>query len=228
MWMDRWLLETPFEYWFKDPHGSNITNHRFLFRCFTIKKPVVVLSNSNNLSSEVNTQACREYNIPILRRKGGGGTVLLDEGTIVLTLGFYAKHLFNNALYFSMINQIWAEAIHQCTSLNLAQNGYSDLCIGNKKVVGTSLFRSRHFALYQGSLLLDANFSIMEDVLKHPSREPEYRQKRTHREFLTTLKEEGYTGTGEELANFCQKWIYENFFHYMKEHMNNDINAMIF
>ena len=220
MWMDCWALEIPFKYWFQSPEGCNSDSNRkrALFRCFPIQRSVVVLSNSNDVTKEVFENKCLDNKIEVLRRKGGGGTVLLGPGTVVLTLAFNAKDLFQNSRYFSLINSMWAESIKKYTGLQLIENGYSDLTYKEKKIVGTSLFRSKNFLLYQGSLLVDADYNLMNATLKHPSREPSYRKGRTHSDFLTTLKNEGYEGTPEELSAFCQTWFHQNFFSIMDNH----------
>ena len=103
MWMDNWVLNTPKGLWPK--YGDK--NHPALFRFFESKSTVVVLASSNKSENEVNEKYCLDENIPILRRKGGGGTVLLSPGCLILTFAIYVKDLFNNSEYFHKINELW-------------------------------------------------------------------------------------------------------------------------
>jgi lipoate-protein ligase A len=73
--------------------------------------------------------------------------------------------------------------------LSFDQRGYSDIVIHDKKCVGTSLFRSRNYLLYQASLLIDLDVAAIERYLAHPSAEPDYRKGRRHRDFLCGLRE---------------------------------------
>ena len=61
--------------------------------------------------------------------------------------------------------------------------------LADRKVAGTSLFRSRNYLLYQASLLVDARVELFETYLHHPTREPDYRLGRGHRGFVAGLAE---------------------------------------
>jgi lipoate-protein ligase A len=47
----------------------------------------------------------------------------------------------------------------------------------------------RDFVLYLGSVLVNPDYPGIERYLAHPSREPEYRAGRTHRDFIAGLAE---------------------------------------
>jgi lipoate---protein ligase len=63
--------------------------------------------------------------------------------------------------------------------------GYSDLCLGDKKIMGTAQRRLRRCILFHGSLLVSCDLSLISTYLSHPSKEPGYRQGRDHSAFLT-------------------------------------------
>jgi lipoate---protein ligase len=73
--------------------------------------------------------------------------------------------------------------------------GISDLAIGEKKIVGTSIYRTRLVLFYQASLLVNNDISVFTRYLAMPVKVPEYRRGRTHEEFCTTLARQGYTGS---------------------------------
>jgi lipoate-protein ligase A len=92
-----------------------------------------------------------------------------------------------NAVNRSVINALRSLGVN-----GLSIRGISDIAIGNRKILGSSLYRRKDIVLYQGSLLLNPDFSKIETYLKHPDRGPDYRMGRGHREFLTSLWKEGY------------------------------------
>jgi len=218
MWMDNWVLNTPYPLWPTSPHGC--AHQKTLYRFFPVQNPVVVLANTNDPKTEVNTDRCQMHNIPILRRKGGGGTVVLTPGCVVLTFAFYAKELFANPYYFAKINGLWIKALEDLGISGFTQRGISDVALKDKKVVGTSLFRRKHLLVYQGSLLVNPPLEFIALLLKHPTKEPDYRQKRTHCDFMTSLQKEGFTHSSENIARQCQEffrknvslWLYDDFY----------------
>lgn len=157
--------------------------------CFIPKSPLVVLGSSNDPEKEVNGTYCQATGVPVVKRYGGGGTVVLYEGCVVVSMGLWVKRWFDNQLYFSKLNQcvIDALAVKWSALQGLTQRGHSDIVWGDRKMAGTSLFRSRNYLLYQASLLVRADFDLIEKTLAHPSKEPDYRLGRNHANFLTDL-----------------------------------------
>lgn len=159
--------------------------------CFIPKEPVVVMGSGNVATEEVELERCAASGIAVLRRYGGGGTVLLHDGCVVVSAGLWVKQAFQNKLYFFRLNQ----AIIDCLAARwpvlarLDQRGLSDIVFGDLKVAGTSLFRSRNYLLYQASVLVDPQASFVARHLKHPTKEPDYRKGRPHGSFMTGLAE---------------------------------------
>lgn len=203
--MDNWVLNQPFQNW--PVQQGQSSSHRILFRFFESRRNLVVLSSSNSAEKETYEQVCTAANVPIVQRRGGGGTVVLGPGCLVLTFAFFAKELFANQRYFQLINSLWADALSSAGISGLVTRGHSDLAFGDKKVAGTSLFRRKHLVVYQGSLLVDPDFDLISKLLQHPSREPDYRKGRPHSEFLTSIRQLGYTGSTAELAQLCTEYF---------------------
>ncbi len=63
--------------------------------------------------------------------------------------------------------------------------------------------------VYHGVLNLGENPVIFERYLRHPRREPDYRQNRTHSEFVTSLEKEGYRIEFEDLASVLTSLLTE-------------------
>lgn len=150
--------------------------------------PMVVLGRGNKVEKEVNVRACVEDGIPILKRLGGGGTVLLHSGCLIVSLGLWVKEFYANDRYFRLLNQSVIDCLNrELPQLAFDQRGHSDIVHGQLKIAGTSLFRSRNYLMYQASILIDMQIEWIEKYLAHPSLEPDYRKGRSHRDFLTDL-----------------------------------------
>jgi lipoate-protein ligase A len=150
----------------------------------------VILGRSNKAAREALKSMCEEDSIPIMKRLGGGGTVLLHPGCLVVSVGTWVRDFYQNDLYFRMLNQAVIDTIQlQVPEISLGQRGHSDIVFQEKKLAGTSLFRSRNYLLYQASLLVDPKIPLIEKYLAHPSAEPDYRKGRRHSDFLIGLGE---------------------------------------
>lgn len=158
----------------------------FSLKVWIPDETIVVVGKSNDADRECYRDHCLQDNVPILRRSGGGGAVVLHPACIVIGLGCWVKSFYQNDLYFSKINSAIIKTLgfsyHALSELY--QDGISDLVFKGKKVAGTSMFRSRNYLLYQASLLFEGRVDLMDRYLQHPSREPSYRRGKIHSDFL--------------------------------------------
>jgi lipoate-protein ligase A len=69
----------------------------------------------------------------------------------------------------------------------LSHRGFSDLALGERKVSGNAQRRKSRTLLHHGTLLYDFDLEAMAAVLKDPSRQPDYRNRRVHADFTTNL-----------------------------------------
>lgn len=157
---------------------------------FVPDREVIVLGASNAAPKEVLITRSTAQGIPILQRAGGGGTVLLHPGCVVVSLGTWTRRPYESGKYFDLLNSAILTALQSLSPSidGLMQQGISDLAVGNRKIAGSSLFRSRNYLMFQQSILVEARIARIEDVLSHPSLEPTYRAGRCHRDFLTDLQ----------------------------------------
>ena len=155
------------------------------------QKPHVVMGAGGKTQTEVYEQALRAEEVPLYKRRGGGGTVLLGRETLVVTVHAGVKHLFNNLTYFRAINHALIDLFRCWKPLEYRQRGISDIAVGDRKLVGSSIFRRRQYLLYQASILVDLDLERMQRLLQNPPRQPEYRHNRSHQSFLTCLRQLG-------------------------------------
>lgn len=130
--------------------------------------------------------------VPVLRRRGGGGAVVLMPGQVVLALVTEVASDFGNREYARRVNEWFIEALRGLGVTGLEQRGITDLAIRGRKILGTSIYRSRRVLFYQASLLVANDVAAFARYLEHPHAEPDYRQGRDHAAFCTTLRAEGY------------------------------------
>jgi lipoate---protein ligase len=154
-----------------------------------------VLGAAGKPEQDLLLDALKRDGVPWMRRRGGGGTVVLGPGQVVLAVVTEVGSPFRNREYAAEINSWIVEALQRLSVTGVHAEGISDLAIGEKKIVGTSIYRTRLVLFYQASLLVSNDISLFTHYLAMPVKVPEYRRGRTHEEFCTTLAREGYTGS---------------------------------
>ena len=150
---------------------------------------LLVLGNSNDCREYCYPERCRRFAVPILRRKGGGGAVVLHDDCVVVAVGLWVRSYFDNDKYFRLLNSAIIECLasYRPVFVSLSQRGISDICYRDKKVAGTSIFRTRNYLLYQASLLYRRKIDLVNYLLKQPPIAPAYRAGRSHGDFLSCL-----------------------------------------
>lgn len=176
--------------------------------------PMVVVGRSSRVEQEVHVEVCQERGIPVLRRSSGGAAIVAGPGCLMFAV--VLSHELRPQLrdirraHCEILGQL-AEALRpELTPLgrSIAQAGTSDLVIklgaGNReqgdascsplvendsvrKFSGNSLRAKRTHLLYHGTLLYDFDLALVEICLKQPPRQPDYREARAHRDFVTNL-----------------------------------------
>lgn len=180
------------------------------FRLWEPEETVIVLGRASKENEEVILNEANKNNIKIMKRVGGGGTVVLTKGMLVITIAKHVGNNFNNAAYFKKINELIINCLESLNIKGLSQNGISDICINDRKVLGCSMFRKLDFLFYQASLLIEADINVINKYLKHPVKEPDYRRSRNHKDFLTTFKKEGYNLSVEEVKDRMERFVNAN------------------
>jgi lipoate-protein ligase A len=160
-----------------------------------------VLGAAGKPEQDLLLENLRADGVPWLHRRGGGGTVVLGPGQVVCAVVTEVDSPFRNKEYAAQINSWIVDALQGLSITGVHAAGISDLAIGEKKIVGTSIYRTRLVLFYQASLLVCNDISLFTRYLAMPAKVPDYRRGRTHEEFCTTLAREGYSGTVTDVVN---------------------------
>ena len=157
-----------------------------LYRTWQTMRPMVVAGRHRPLVDDVVVEACRADRVPIVRRASGGGTVVIGAGclnyAVVLPL-VSRPELLDVARSFAVI----LDAIVDALAVPGLERRGTDVSLLGRKVSGNAQRRGRRALLHHGTLLFDFDASLATRYLREPSRQPAYRVRRRHEDFLTNI-----------------------------------------
>jgi lipoate---protein ligase len=168
-----------------------------ILRVWEAPTAFVVVGYANRVAAEVNVPACAAAAIPILRRCSGGGTVLQGPGCLSYSLvlqidaggPLHSIPATNRSVMernrAALESALHANLKHQESAV--AIRGHTDLTLGNLKFSGNAQRRKKRCLLFHGTFLLHFDLPQIERCLPMPSRQPGYRGRREHRNFLVNL-----------------------------------------
>lgn len=149
--------------------------------------PAIVMGISGNPSQLINRKKWIQHPIPIIKRFSGGGTVVVDEDTLFVT--FICQSSAINISPFPGKIMEWSSQFYQpMFGNNLFQLRENDYVLQEKKWGGNAQSIIKNRWLHHSSLLWDFKSHHM-DYLLIPPKMPEYRNQRTHEDFLCRLNE---------------------------------------
>ncbi len=160
-----------------------------ILRVWEPQTPFVVLGYANQAVREVNLDACQRAKIPVFRRCSGGGTVVQGPGCLNYSLilkiapGPFSSIAGTN----NFILGRHVEALAPLLDAKPEVEGHTDLALRNLKFSGNAQRRLKNALIFHGSFLLDFDISLVEKLLPLPSKQPCYRENRSHADFLTNL-----------------------------------------
>ena len=146
----------------------------------------IVMGSSQNACDVIHLHKAKEFEVPIIKRFSAGGCVILDSDTIMASFIINHKDIAVDSYPKAIME--WTESFYKdalnIPNFHLKDNDYA---INDKKVGGNAQYIKKDRFVHHSSFLWDYNSTTM-DILSHPPKEPSYRNKRRHDEFLTTLK----------------------------------------
>ncbi|MCG8567387.1 MAG: hypothetical protein MI747_20130 [Desulfobacterales bacterium] len=157
------------------------------FHIYPYPDRAVVAGRGSCLETEIHLDRCRRDGIPVLRRRGGGCAVYLDQGNLIVSAVFPAPGIGNIQTLFSRCTQWLISGLKKLGMAHLYSDGISDLVLDDLKVGGSCFYRSKGVGYFSASLLYAPDIQSMERYLKMPPRSPDYRKHRVHSAFVAPL-----------------------------------------
>jgi len=177
-------------------------------RVYRLKAAVAVLGSGSRPGVELNLDACRGDGLPILRRRGGGGAVLLDPGNVIVSAVAMGLPFGRHRVCFDMLTTWLIDGLAGIGIPGVQQAGICDLTLGGLKIGGACLHRSRDMLYYSTSLLVQPDMDAVMRYIAHPPREPDYRGGRDHAAFMGTLASaDGTTVETETVATALRRTL---------------------
>ena len=165
-------------------------------------KTYIILGRSNRIAEDsIHVNKALENGVEIYKRPSGGEAVILTPDTLVISVKLPIDNPIKTHHYFKLINNSIIAALTELGVKQLGNKGISDISIGIKKILGSSIYRKQKTIFYHAVLNVSEPIETISMYLKHPKREPDYRRGRDHHEFVTSLKQEGYEIPVKQLSN---------------------------
>uniref|UniRef100_A0A5B7AQE1 Putative lipoate-protein ligase A isoform X1 n=1 Tax=Davidia involucrata TaxID=16924 RepID=A0A5B7AQE1_DAVIN len=151
--------------------------------------PTIVMGMSGKPSELLELGHVLQDQIPVIRRFTGGGTVIVDHGTIFISL-ICNKDDVPGVLPYPRSIMSWSslfynEVFQGIGDFQLRENDY---VFGNRKFGGNAQSITKNRWIHHTSFLWDYEAKNMA-YLKLPSRAPEYRLARSHTGFVCRMKD---------------------------------------
>ena len=148
-----------------------------------------VLGVAQKIDSEILIENCRNDGVPIVRRCSAGGAVVQGPGCLNFSLVLDMERTQAlrpiRASFHHILHGIVQGLRIKDPSTAIA--GVSDLVIGRRKFSGNAQRRKRRALLHHGTLLYKFSIDRMARYLKEPGKRPDYREERSHGNFVTNF-----------------------------------------
>jgi lipoate-protein ligase A len=181
-------------------------------RIWEFDTPVVVLGRSSKIDQEVNRVYCQREQIPVFRRCSGGASIVAGQGCLIysLVLSFDARPMVQklDGAHRFVMSQLLQAVRRQRADVTM--QGTCDLTWNDRKFSGNSARIARKHLLYHGTILYDADVSLITRCLAPPPRQPEYRHERPHDQFVTNLSIDPVQFTQDLQLGFAAQTVPES------------------
>lgn len=175
------------------------SDSEFGFKVWQPDNLYIILGRANIAESSLFTDKVAKEGIKVFKRPTGGESVVLSPKMLVFSAKISAGTLGKPKDIFKLINANLTEQLTFAGIRDLNSKGISDLSIGDKKILGSSMYLNGKTLFYHAVLNINEDISVISKYLKHPSKEPDYRRGRSHDEFVTSIYKEGFIIDKEQI-----------------------------
>ncbi len=156
---------------------------------YPFPRTAVVLGRGSKVDVELCVDPLIDDNTKVYRRRGGGCSVVLDSGNLIVSVAMPIKGLTDTKIWFDRCTSWLVDGLKLAGVDKVYHDGISDLAIDDRKIAGSAFYRMKGYAYYTVALLVTPEIELMEKYLKHPPREPDYRESRSHKDFVVAIAE---------------------------------------
>lgn len=155
-----------------------------------VSSPTIFLGYHQCVDDEVDIEYCKANSIEIVRRTLGGGCGFSDENQILYAIiGLEGTSMpYNTQRAYEFVLKGVVIALESFGLDAYIEKERNAVYIGDRKISGNAQGRENGVVMVNGSLLLDFDFTRMENALKNPTKNLRPGVKRA-RDGMTTLKE---------------------------------------
>lgn len=185
---------------------------RRILRLWWGSSPTAVLGCGDKPEKALNLDECERRGIGWVKRVTGGGTVLQTPEVFNYSYTAPDSGRLDTGRVFEQGAKLIIYALARF-GINAQKRGISDVTVGDLKISGNAQARKWRAVLLHGTMLIDMDRELMEAVLKHPFREPDYRNGRAHSDFIITLNDLGVVASEAQVENAFASAAVEAFGH---------------
>jgi lipoate-protein ligase A len=160
-----------------------------VLRLWEFPSPTIVVGRSSHVADEVDLETTRSAGFPVLRRASGGAAIVAGPGCLMYSIVLKYEGREQLPLLDEMHRHVLERVLSALESHvpGAEHVGTSDLALAGRKFSGNSLRCKRDHLLYHGTLLYDFDLKLIDQLLKMPPRQPNYRARRQHNDFIINL-----------------------------------------
>lgn len=127
--------------------------------------PTIICGRHQDIAAEVNLDEAREQGVYVCRRKSGGGAVLADLNNVMFS---YITPSSDVQTTFAGYTGMICDMLHSL-GIDARPTGRNDIAVDGRKVAGNAFYKLPGRSIVHGTMLYDADFSLMGRLLT-PSR----------------------------------------------------------
>lgn len=149
--------------------------------------PAIVMGLSNDEKKLLNLEEIKKRKISVYKRFSGGGTVFIDENTLLVSMIQNQKDTQDLLPYPEAIMRFHYEIYKEVFNREDFHCIENDFVLKEKKCGGNAQYIKKERWLQHSTFLWDFSLDNLS-LLKMPQKAPLYRKEREHQDFLTSIR----------------------------------------